>query len=310
MRAILAEGAVIERLRRDARVELDARLLHAAFPLRPETAAPLAAIYREYLDIGREFGLPMVCFTPTWRANAERAGAALAGLNAGGVRFLRGIAAEYTEVEIGGLLGCRGDAYGPEEALDRKEAARFHAAQVAALAAAGPDFLFAATLPEAGEALGIAEAMAASGLPYILSFIVGRDGALLDGVPLEEAIERVDREVRPAPLGYFINCVHPSVAERAMERTSPAARARLLGYQGNTSSKTPSELEGLAELDSEDPEAFASAVVRVGRRYGLQTLGGCCGTDGSHIRAIARRLQATSAGRGSGVKVNVPPASS
>ncbi len=306
MSVALAEGAVIERLRRDPRVSLDPNLVHAAFPSQPAAAAVMAAIYREYLDIAREFALPMVCFTPTWRANAERAGRAgkaLGPLNAAAAAFLREICAAYERVEMGGLLGCRGDAYRPEEALTRAEAARFHAAQVAVLAAARPDFLFAATLPAASEALGMAEAMARSGLPYLLSFIVGRDGALLDGTPLGEAIARIDREVTPAPRGYFVNCVHPKAMERAMERTTAPARARVVGYQGNTSAKSPAELEGLAELDTEDPETFAAAVLRVARRYGLRILGGCCGTDGRHIRAIA--LQTTSAGAGSGEKVRL-----
>lgn len=309
----LAEGAVIEPLRRDPRVQLDPHVLHAAFPSQPAAAALLAAIYREYLEIAREFALPMVCFTPTWRANAERAeraGMALGPLNAAAVAFLREICAGYPDVETGGLLGCRGDAYRPQEALTRAEAARFHAAQAAALAAAAPDFLFAATLPAAGEALGMAEAMAGTGLPYLLSFIVGRDGALLDGTPLEEAIARIDREVTPAPRGYFINCAHPSAMARAMERTAIAARARVLGYQGNTSARAPAEREGLPELDTEDPETFAAAVLQLARRFGLRVLGGCCGTDRRHLRAIARGLHITAAGSASGVKVNPPlPAS-
>ncbi|HWQ57222.1 MAG TPA: homocysteine S-methyltransferase family protein [Bryobacteraceae bacterium] len=296
--AVLTEGAVVERLRRDPLVELNPLVAHAAFPANPATAAALGGIYKEYLEIGRAARLPMICTTPTWRANPERT--ALAGLdtravNIAAVRFLLAIREEYEGVWVGALMGCRGDAYRPEEALGRAEAARFHAVQVAALAEAGPNFLFAATMPEASEAAGMAEAMARSGLPYIISFIIKPEGCLLDGTPVTEAIRRIDAEVSPAPLAYFVNCVHPS----AMHVRHP----RLLGFQGNTSRKPPHQLEGLPELDTEEPAEFARAVLALGGRCGLRVFGGCCGTDARHIRAIAGGLQPTSAIFGSGVNV-------
>jgi homocysteine S-methyltransferase len=49
-------------------------------------------------------------------------------------------------------------------------------------------------------------------------------------------------------------------------------------------------LEGLAELETEDPEVFAEAMAGLRERFGLRVLGGCCGTDGRHIRALAARL--------------------
>lgn len=296
--AVLTEGAVVERLRRDPRVELDPHVAHAAFPGDPATAAVLGGVYREYLDIGSAARVPMLCTTPTWRANPERArlgGFDCRDLNMRAVRFVVAIREEYEGAWVGALMGCRGDAYRPEVALGRAEAARFHAVQVAALAEARPDFLLAATMPEASEAAGMAEAMSRAGLPYIVSFIIGREGCLLDGTPVAEAIRRIDAEVSPAPLAYFVNCVHPS----AMHVRHP----RLVGFQGNTSRKPPHELDGLPELDTEDPGEFARAVLELGGRCGLRVLGGCCGTDARHIRAIARGLQTTSASFGSGVNV-------
>jgi len=47
---------------------------------------------------------------------------------------------------------------------------------VKALAASHVDFLFAATLPTAAEARGIVLAAADCRIPYVLSFVVRRDG--------------------------------------------------------------------------------------------------------------------------------------
>lgn len=184
-------------------------------------------------------------------------------------------------------MGCRGDCYLPEQTLTEDEAARFHAAQARELAAAGCDLLFASTLPAIPEAAGMARAMAAAGAPYLVSFVVTARGELLDGTPLPEAIARIDRTARPAPAAYLANCVHTSVVAAALERSG----ARLAGLQANTSPKSPAELEGSAELHTEDPERFAGGMMDLRRRFGLRILGGCCGTDGSHIRALAARLR-------------------
>jgi homocysteine S-methyltransferase len=289
---VIAEGAVIERLRRNPECRLDEHVAHAAFPYSAGPARILAGIYREYLDIGKQYGLPMLCFSPTWRANPERLRAAgLAGdVNAGGVAFVRRLLSGRVNVFTGGLMGCYGDAYIPEQALSAAEAARFHAFQANALARAGCDFLCAATMPAASEALGIAAAMARTGAPYMVSFIVTPDGALLDGTPMAEAIACIDRSVSPAPLGYLVNCVHPSIMAAALERCDPASRSRILGLQANTSSKSPRQLEGLPDLETEDPESFADAMAELHSRFGLRILGGCCGTDASHIRSLAARF--------------------
>jgi homocysteine S-methyltransferase len=282
---------VVERLRRDPAVTLDPYIAHAGFIYEPAAASALAAIYREYLDIAAGARLPLVSFSPTWRANPERvraAGLAHRDVNGDGVRFLKQIRAEYDgAVFIGGLLGCRGDAYRPEEALVEADAARFHAPQARALADAGADFLCAATLPAASEARGIARALAAFALPYTLSFIITAEGSLLDGTPLREVIASIDSAVSPAPAAYLVNCVHPTALEIALER---APLLRLAGFQANTSRRGPRELDGLDQLDTEEPAAFADAMLRLHRRFGLRILGGCCGTGAAHIRALAARL--------------------
>ena len=286
----LTEGSVIERLRRGSSVELDPWVAHAALIYRDR---PLAAMYRQYLAIGAASGLPLMTLTPTWRANPERLEAAGLGgrdVNGDAVRFLRSIRSEYAGHAgwLGGLTGCRGDAYRPEGALGTAEAARFHRRQVEALAHAGVDFLLASTLPAATEALGIARAMARTGVPYLLSFITEARGTLLDGTPLEDAIERIDRDVSPPPAGYLLNCVHWSALGNW------AAHPRLMGLQANTSRRSARELEGRAELDTEAPEAFARGMTEARARCGLRVLGGCCGTDDRHIAALAAALTARS----------------
>ena len=299
---ILAEGAVIERLRRDGGVEPDPHILHAGLVYQPAGKETLERIYREYLDVGRAYDLPMIVFAPTWRASPERLRAAgfpaRQDVNGDGVRFLSGIRDSYgsyaKKVFVGGLMACRGDAYDSGEALSEQEAASFHKPQVDALARAGVDFLMAATLPAASEATGLARAMATVKLPYLLSFVVRPTGTLLDGTPLDEAVARIDSQVKPPPLGYMVNCVHPTVFAEVMDRMisrSAELGRRVIGLQANTSTRSPEELDDLDHLDAAgEPEAFAEGMLAVHRRFGTRILGGCCGTDARHIRCIAERI--------------------
>ena len=65
---MLGEGAVIERLRRETDFELDPHILNSAFIYDESKRIALDAIYRQYLDIGRQYDLPLILSTPTWRA--------------------------------------------------------------------------------------------------------------------------------------------------------------------------------------------------------------------------------------------------
>ncbi|MBP7746808.1 MAG: homocysteine S-methyltransferase family protein [Phycisphaerae bacterium] len=299
--AMLTEGAIIERLRRDSAIKLDPHVLNAGLLYDPAGRRALTNVYRQYLEIGRATDLPMLVCAPTWRANRERqraAGLADRDVNGDAVRLLRALQAECGPyagaVHVGGLLGCRGDAYNPAEALDLAAARDFHTPQVQALCAAGVDFLLAATLPAVCEALGLAQALAATGLPYVLSCVVRSTGTWLDGTPIADAIAHIDRAVSPPPSAYFVNCVHPTVFAAALDvatRANPEAARRVVGLQANTSTLSPEALDNRPHLDSAAPERFAADMLAVRLRFGTRVVGGCCGTDDRHLWALAAALR-------------------
>lgn len=297
---ILGEGAVIERLRRRPGFALDPHLVNSAFVYDPPRRAALVALYHQYLHLGRDHELPLLMSTPTWRANAENIAAAGCGardVNADNVRLLQslraGTGAYASKVIIGGLIGCRGDAYVPAEALDEKAARVFHAWQADQLAAAGVDFLLGITLPALSEATGLAAALAATGLPYVLSFVVRPTGTLLDGTPLKDAVHAIDARLTPPPSAYLINCTHADFARAALqhpENSSPLVRQRVIGLLANTAALSPEALNRREDLVREAPARFAATMLALRDDLGLKILGGCCGTDDRHLRALARRL--------------------
>lgn len=297
---IFTEGAVVERLRREYKVQLNQHVVHSGMVYDPKGRRILRDIYKQYINIVYKSYISMMIFTPTRRANPEqilRAGLTDSDVNGDCARFLMDIRSEYDEyskqIFIGGLMGCRGDAYKAEEALSSKDALVFHQEQAYALARTGVDFLCGTTLPALSEAVGLAQAMARTGKPYILSFVIRADGTLLDGHSLHEAISKIDRVSSPKPLFYMTNCIHPSVLLKAMKNTdhyTETVKERLKGIQANTSSKSPEELDGSNVLESEDRETLVNDMVALHNNHQLKVLGGCCGTDERHIQGMVNLL--------------------
>lgn len=294
----LAEGAVVERLRRDPRFTLDPDILNGGLIYDAAGRARLADIHRDYFAAAATQNLPLLAFADSWRCSADRiAKSRFADKtpNQDNVAFLRELrksVAGAQKIFIGGLVGPAGDAYRPAEALSRRAARIHHQKQIDALAEAGADFLMLATAPAVEEALGVAEAMSATDRPYLISFVIRRSGHVLDGVELGAAIEKIDAESPRPPLGFAVNCVHAHVLEQAlaaMQANHAAATKRLLLFQANTADREVEELDEAAELIGEAPEVFAQNLARLRKNHRLRILGGCCGTDAAHLAALARR---------------------
>ena len=292
---VLGEASVFERLRRAPGVEFDPDVGIGALVTDDRGHAALWEIHRAYLRIGLDAGLPVLLQTDTWRAHPRRVARsrhADRDLNAENARMLRDL--RHTEAQhggtvlIGGLVGPLGDGYGGDVAPSADVAEAEMRAQVEALETAGVDVLIAGTLPNAEEALGIGRALAASTLPYVVGVVVRSDGTLLDGTPLRAFVERVDDGASRPPLGYALTCVHPTIAADALAAEPIGERA--IGLFANASALSPEELDGRDELDASEPEPFAAQLVATGREHGLSVLGGCCGTDDAHLRAVAALL--------------------
>jgi S-methylmethionine-dependent homocysteine/selenocysteine methylase len=287
---ILTEAAVVERLRRGGKVELHPRLVHAALIYDETGRRELKNIFQSYIDVARRAHLPLILCAPTWRANRDRVfeSGVSSDINQDAVEFMGSLRpvgeAADAPVKIGGLIGCKNDCYMPEEALSADEAEEFHSWQLKRLADGGVDFLIAETLPDTQEALGIARAMAAAGLPYIISFVINRMGFVLDGTPLAEAADFVDRALSDKPLGFMVNCAHPTFLN--VQKQPKSLFDKLIGYQANASSLDHVELDSAGQLKVDEVSEWGDKMLTLHRRYGVKILGGCCGTSVEHLEYL------------------------
>jgi S-methylmethionine-dependent homocysteine/selenocysteine methylase len=294
--SVLMEGALGERLKREHRLEPDEHVALAGLVHDARGRAALTELWSEYAAIAHRHGLPLLAATPTRRANRERVAASRFGaaLIRDNVELLRAVQRQSpATVLIGGLMGCRDDAYRATDVLPVAEARSFHGRQAGLFADAGADYLYAGIMPALPEATGMAQAMSDSGLPYLISFMIRGDGRLLDGRTIDEAIRTIDASAEERPVCYLSNCVHPTVLHEALSQPFNATdlvRDRLWGIQANGSRLSPDELDGAAGLESSDPGPWADEMLRLRDDKGLRLFGGCCGTGGAHLEAIARGL--------------------
>jgi homocysteine S-methyltransferase len=129
-------------------------------------------------------------------------------------------------------------------------------------------------------------------LPVAISFTVETDGSLPSGETIRDAIGAVDDATGAAASYFMINCAHPAHFDAVLEDEAAWTR-RIRGVRANSSRKSHAELDESTELDAGDPVELAALYATLKERFGgLTVLGGCCGTDETHIQKIAAGVTA------------------
>ena len=159
------EGALGERLKREFGLDISGNVGMASLVYNAEGRNALRSLWLQYLSIANEYGLPFLATTPTRRANHKRvlhSGYSISIIK-DNVKFLQSVLKEIDHPSyLGGLMGCRGNAYTGEGNLSEDDAFKFHRWQAGEFAEAGANFLFAGIMPTLPEATGMARAMAPS----------------------------------------------------------------------------------------------------------------------------------------------------
>ena len=267
---ILTEAAVIESLRRSGDVNLHPHLENALLIYEEAGSRALSKLYQDFINVARKEGVPITICTPTWRANQERISTAhiTDDVNGDAVKFLKNLKDRWgswaKNIVIGGLVGCKNDCYKPDEGLSTYAAKAFHFWQINQLAKASVDFLIGATLPALPEATGIAQSMAEANIPYIISFVINREGRVLDGNSLEHSFREIDAVCSRPPVGYMINCAYPSFLNA--HKQPQLVLSRLIGFQANASSLDHSKLDGAGTLQTDDISDWGSLMIELNKK--------------------------------------------
>jgi homocysteine S-methyltransferase len=190
-------------------------------------------------------------------------------------------------VVISGAIGPRGDGYQPGALMQRDEARAYHSLQVRTFADAGADLISAITMTNSAEAIGIVDAAGEVGMPVVISFTVETNGVLPSGESLGSAITAVDDATDAEATYFMVNCAHPTHFASVLDPHQDWTQ-RVRGMRANASRMSHAELDEAEALDRGDPAELAGLYREVRDTHPqITVLGGCCGTDHTHISAIS-----------------------
>jgi S-methylmethionine-dependent homocysteine/selenocysteine methylase len=260
--------------------------------------AALQKYFRTYAMLAKTYKVGCILESATWRASADwgtklgYSTAALVDVNRKAIALLHSIRNEYenetTRMVISGCIGPRSDGYNPAAFMNQNQAERYHAMQAETFRDAEADMITAITMTYVEEAIGIARAAKAVGMPVAVSFTVETDGRLPSGQTLRDAIAQLDEVTENAAAYCMINCAHPTHFQGTLIGGEPWL-GRIRGIRANASSRSHAELDEAKELDSGNPIELARQYSELTSRLkNLNVLGGCCGTDHRHIEEICK----------------------
>ncbi|MGL4850505.1 MAG: homocysteine S-methyltransferase family protein [Clostridium sp.] len=293
---ILMEGAILERLKHEFHINIDNNVALANIVYDDVNKEKIKFIYKEYIETSIKYNIPIMITTPTRRANFERINNSIYDKNIikDNVNMIEDIRKEFNtdKIFIGGLMGCSGDAYSNTTEHTVESAYKFHSWQAKLFSETKIDFLYAGIMPTLIESLGIAKAMSDTNIPYIISFMINKEGTLLDGTFISDAIKEIDCRTENKPLFYMSNCVYPTVVFRALENevnNNEIVRERFRGIQCNASDKEYDKLNDSGVLETSNAIKYIKSLVPLLGKN-IKVIGGCCGTNNTHIEAIAKLI--------------------
>lgn len=268
----------------------------------PAAVADMRDMYRRYLDVAAKhgFGALLAGFdyraSPDWGTKLGYSPARLREMQHKCIDFLKDVSRPYQgqipKIAIAGCVGPRGDAYSLNEDITADSAEHYHATQMHTLRECGVDLVWAATINNIPEAVGLSRAAAALGMPLNISFTLDSTHRLKSGPSLKEAIEETDRLAGVSrPDSYGINCSHPVEFEPALEPGDWTERIRSL--RPNAAKMDKVSLCSLGHIEEGDPEELGQMMGSLARRYPkIDMWGGCCGTWDKHFDRIAHHVRA------------------
>jgi len=276
----------------------------AAFHLLhdPKAKSALQEYYRTFAEVAVRHGASFIFDSLTYRASRDwgrllgYSDNGLAEMNHACFELYRAAARAAglpaSKTVMSGCIGPKGDAYKLNQALTDEGAEAYHSEQIATFKAGGAHLVTALTLSATAEAIGIARAAQAVGLPSVISFTLEKNRCLRSGESLQEAIETVDAQTDGAPAYYMINCAHPVDFGPAMTRGNWSDRIR--GLRANASTLDHGTLCQLGHLEEGNPDELAAQYADIRRSFpNMNVFGGCCGTDFVHVDKIAAALLAS-----------------
>lgn len=300
---MMLQGSVGERIKRNFTHQDPAPPLKLAGLYYTEDGhRGLDTVFHDYVQIAQRYDLPMILHPYTRLASPSMGKGTYwedRDVSADNLNHCRSIVDGYPSIRdrifIGTTLGFSGDSYDPLTGLEEEKAYLFYTDHAKMLEASIVDHVRNGLTPCLPDAAGCARALSETSVPYFITFLIRKDGKLMDGTWLNDAIDYIDsRTVDHPPMFYQVNCVHPRNVMSALDKQpnrTKLVRERFLGLEANGSDMSPEELDNSPVIYTSPADEWAEEMMELHRNYGLKLLGGCCGTDHEHMEQLAMRIR-------------------
>jgi 5-methyltetrahydrofolate--homocysteine methyltransferase len=253
----------------------------------------IAALYRGVVEAGSDLFLTNSFGGTAARLKLHDAQGRVLELNRIAAEIGREVAdAAGRTVVVAGSMGPTGEIMVPMGPLTRESAVEMFHEQAEGLKAGGADVLWVETIsaPEEFEAAG--EAARLADMPWCGTMSFDTAGRTMMGVTSADLAGLVER-LPHAPLAYGANCgVGASDLLRTVLGFRAAGSERPVIAKGNAG--IPKYVDGHIHYDG-TPELMSRYAV-MARDAGAKIIGGCCGTQPEHLRAMRAALEATPPG--------------
>lgn len=258
-----------------------------------DRAEDILSLYRGAVEAGSDLFL-----TNSFGGNASRL--KLHGAQ-GRVRELNRLAAELGRevadtagrpVVVAGDIGPTGDIMAPMGTLTHEAAVEMFHEQAEGLKEGGADILWVETISAPEEFKAAAEAARLAGMPWCGTMSFDTAGRTMMGVTSAQLAALVEKLPNP-PLAYGANCgVGAADLLRTVAGFVSAGSERPLIAKGNAG--IPRFHDGHIHYDG-TPALMAEYAV-LARDLGVRIIGGCCGTQPEHLRAMREAMATRPAG--------------
>ncbi|MRX50087.1 betaine--homocysteine S-methyltransferase [Paracoccus sp. S-4012] len=190
-------------------------------------------------------------------------------------------------VVVAGSVGPTGEIMAPMGSLTHELAVEMFHEQAEGLKEGGVDVLWVETISAPEEYRAAAEAARLAGMPWCGTMSFDTAGRTMMGVTSAQLAALVEKLPNP-PLAFGANCgVGASDLLRTVAGFAASGTERPLIAKGNAG--IPRFQEGHIHYDG-TPELMAEYAM-LARDLGARIIGGCCGTQPEHLRAMRAALE-------------------
>lgn len=254
-------------------------------PERLNLAAPetIVANHRGYIEAGSDIVLTNSFGGTSYRLKLHALDDQVVEINRAAAANAR-VAADAADriVLVAGSMGPTGELLEPMGSMTTHAAAAAFAEQAEGLAAGGADLLWIETMSSIEEAqAAVAGAQSVCDLPIVATFSFDTAGRTMMGVTGHDVADRL-LGLGVAAIG--VNCgANLADSERAVAQMAASAPDAIIVSKANAGIP---EWHGAELSYSGTPEVMAAHAHRA-RTAGATIIGGCCGSDASHVAYMA-----------------------